>query len=856
MKTGVTAPAELPPGGLPGLDPSWSRLVTAIDRDEVELTWHVLDNGVEDPWMTLLCVHGNPTWSYIWRDLVREAPPGVRVVAVDQLDMGFSERSGSIRRLQRRIEDLGTVSDALQLTGPVVTVAHDWGGPISLGWALDHSSQHVGSVLMNTAVHQPPGSPAPRLIRMARSRAILDQLCVKSPGFIRGTLRLARKPLPQSVKRAYHEPYRSADRRHAIGMFVSDIPLEPDHPSAAALSDIADGLVELKDVPALLLWGPSDPVFSDLYLRDLQARLPQADVHRFAGAGHLLAEDADIATPIFEWLARLGQPESRDEVAPAGRSALWQAIDRRSEDRDVAVVEMKADEAVRSISFADLAGDVRHLAAGLAAAGVSKGDRVALLVPPGIDLTACVYACWRLGAVVVIADAGLGAGGMTKALKSAAPKYLIGITKALVAARSLRWPGQRISVEPISATRSRALRVWTDLGDIRERGARAPQPDPPGDGAVAAVVFTSGATGPAKGVTYRHQQAQAQRDALMRLYDIRQADRLVAAFAPFALYGPTMGIPSVVPDMDVTAPGTLTATGLAAAVGELDATLVFASPAALTNVVATVDELTPKMRQALSGVRLLMSAGAPVPASLLRKVASVVPNAEIHTPYGMTEVLPVADITLEEIESVASGNGVCVGMPVAGVDVAVIPIDENGHASGGLVTDPDVVGEVCIRAPHAKDQYDKLWVTEHASAEPGGWHRSGDVGHIDGQGRLWIEGRMIHIITSPEGLLTPVGIEHAAETVPGVAQAAVVGVGPAGTQQVVVVAALENPVRTPSLAGNELADEVRKAASVPVAAVLVVPSLPVDKRHNSKIDRTRVATWASDVTAGKRMRRL
>ncbi|MDH3518033.1 MAG: alpha/beta fold hydrolase, partial [Acidimicrobiia bacterium] len=152
----VTAgsPAELPPPGLPGLDPSWSRLVATPDLDGVGRTWHLLDNQVEEPSLTLLCVHGNPTWSYLWRRLVRAAPSGVRVIAVDQLDMGYSERTGTTRRLGQRIDDLHALTSALGLTGPVVTVAHDWGGPISLGWAQRNPDIVAGIVLANTAVEQ------------------------------------------------------------------------------------------------------------------------------------------------------------------------------------------------------------------------------------------------------------------------------------------------------------------------------------------------------------------------------------------------------------------------------------------------------------------------------------------------------------------------------------------------------------------------------------------------------------------------------------------------------------------------------------------------------------------------------
>jgi len=856
VTAGPVAPAVLPPPGLPGLDPGWSRLVETPELDGSVRTWHILDNGVTDPTHTLLCVHGNPTWSYLWRHLIAAAPPTVRVIAVDQLDMGFSERTGETRRLGQRVEDLCALTDALNLTGRVVTVAQDWGGPISLGWAERHPDEIAGIVLMNTAVHQPAGSPAPALIRLVRTPGLLETVCITTPTFIRGTMALARPRLDGSVRAAYEAPYRTAERRRAIGEFVEDIPLDPRHPSSAALDRIASELSRLGDVPCLLLWGPSDPVFSDLYLRDLAERLPQAEVHRFMGAGHLTPEDADIAPAIYGWTSQLDDRAASAE-SPQERLPLWAALEERSADDGVAIVEMGSDGPDAAVTFRELDADVRRVAAGLVEFGVEKGDRVALLVPPGVDVAVCVYACWRMGAVVVVADAGLGLRGMSRALKSADPRFLIGIPRALAAARALRWPGVRIAASPVPGARARALDVQATLDDLRARGSGQPVPPAPGPLDAAAIGFTSGATGPAKGVFYRHHQLQAQRDALIDLYGITPDDRLVAAFGPFALYGPAMGISSVVPDMEVTSPGSLTANSLTAAIRAIDATLLFASPAALRNVVATAGDMSEDGTAALAGIRLLMSAGAPVPGAVLRAAGELLPGAEPHTPYGMTEVLPVADISLAEIDAAGSGDGVCVGRPVPGVDVAIDPLVWETAEAPTLSTEPGVVGEVCIRAPHMRDGYDKLWLTEHVASQPEGWHRSGDVGHLDEDGRLWIEGRMGHIVTTPDGPVTPVGIEHVVSAIAGVAAAAVVGVGPPGTQHVVVVV---TPIPRPKRAGladETLADEVRaRVPSTDIAAVLVAPVLPVDKRHNSKIDRTRIARWADRVLAGGRVGRI
>jgi acyl-coenzyme A synthetase/AMP-(fatty) acid ligase len=377
-----------------------------------------------------------------------------------------------------------------------------------------------------------------------------------------------------------------------------------------------------------------------------------------------------------------------------------------------------------------------------------------------------------------------------------------------------------------------------------------PLPAEAGPDDEAAVLFTSGATGPAKGVVYRHRQASAQIAALRGAYGITADDRLVAAFPPFALYGPALGIASAVPA--VLKPGALTAAALADAVAAVDATMVFASPAALRNVVATAAGLDAAQRSVLARVRRVVSAGAPVPASLLHALRAVLPQAAAHTPYGMTEALPVTDVDLAEIDAAGAGNGVCVGRPLPGVDVGVIPLQ-----GGSMTREPDVTGEISVAAPHVKDRYDQLWAVQRASAREPGRHRTGDVGHLDAEGRLWVEGRLVHVVWTADGPVTPVGIEQRAEAVDGIASAAAVGVGPVGTQQVVVVV-----VPSPGIAGRRpgapllavaaLTDAVRAAAGVPVAAVLVAYALPVDIRHAAKIDRTRVAAWAGRVLASER----
>ncbi|ROP61139.1 alpha/beta fold hydrolase [Curtobacterium sp. ZW137] len=889
-----TAPATQPPT-LPGLDPAWSRLVTVPadlpgGSDHHERTWHLLDTagslaalGVE-PVGTLLCVHGNPTWSYLWRSVLRTSlevaaagGPAWRVIAVDQLDMGFSERTGLQRGLPQRVADLGALTDELGLTGPVVTLGHDWGGVVSLGWAVDHPELVVGVATCNTAVHQPDDAPIPAPLRLALRPGLLGRATVVTPAFLETTLAIAHPKLDRPVADAFRAPYRGAARRGGIGGFVADIPVDAAHASAPELDRISTGVAAL-EVPALLLWGPRDPVFLERYLDDLTERLPQADVHRFEGAGHLLPEDADVAGTVFDWLGdRLPDGHVPVGVEPSLPSVsegkddvsrpLWAALDELRDSDEPALVEMAAPGGTRTISWRLLARRIDEVAAGLVDIGVRHGDRVSLLVTPGADLTAALYACVRIGATVVVADAGLGLRGLTRAVKGARPDWIIGALPGLAAARALGWPGRRIATLALPAPARAALRVEHTLASVARRGARrlaagAVLPDAPSSDSPAAVLFTSGSTGPAKGVVYTHGQLGAVRDVLSAQYDVGIGTGLVAGFAPFALLGPALGARSVAPDMDVTAPRTLTARAVAASVSAADATVVFLSPAALANVVATAGDLTDADRAALSRVRLFLSAGAPVSAALLTAATDLMPNASAHTPYGMTEGLLMTDVDLDGIRAAVSASaaagGVCVGRPAASVQVRIAPLDAAGRPTGVLTDDPDVTGEIVVAAPHVRDRYDRLWRTNRASRlgldDPRG-HRTGDVGHLDTSGQLWVEGRLQHVITTPSGVLTPVGPEQRVEQLRDVGRVGVAGIGPVGTQQVVVVAETVPPVRRPGLAPNALAAAVRAAAGVPVAAVLVVPVLPTDIRHNSKVDRAWLSRWASSVLGGGRMTR-
>ncbi len=865
------------PTGLPGFDPAWSHQIEVEDADGILRSWHILDSASpaviassaqdrQEPTLgTVLCVHGNPTWSYLWRRMLAQCPPGWRVIAVDHLGMGYSERLNEPRTLAQRVQDLGALTAALELTGPVVALAHDWGGPIALGWALDHPSELAAVVLTNTAVHQPEDQPKPVAITTTRSRPLLAALTSRTPAFVAATTALSRPALPRAVRRAFAAPYRGADRRDSVRDFVADIPFEQDHRSFRALSEIADGVSSLS-VPALLVWGTADPVFSRRYLLDLESRLPHADVQVYPSASHLVLEDnPEGVEVIWDWIAQhvpavtATAPQHGERPAPGahelGGSAEPVSLRICVDEPDrTAIVELGG--AGSRITQGALNAHVDDVAAGLAAQEVRAGQRVAVLIPPGIDLNTIVYAVWRLGASVVIADAGLGLTRLGAALRGAAPDHVIGIPEALALVRLTRVPGQRLKADAAGLEALTAAATSSTAHPLDEV-------DPQSE---AAVLFTSGATGAPKGVVYTRAQLSAQVTLLRETFDLVKGEGLVAAFAPFALYGPPLGMPCAVPDMDVSAPHTLTAAALAEAVLAVDAQAVFASPAALRNVLATAGDLSEKQRQTLTAPRLVMSAGAPVPVELLMQIRELMPAAATHTPYGMTEVLPVATIdprilTREGTDDGERLDGVCVGVPCAGVQVRISPLDS---AQDDIGTTPNVLGEIVVQAPHLKQRYDRAWAAQRASERPAGWHRTGDVGHLDSAGRLWVQGRRVHMLHTAQGPIAPYPVERRVAGLPGVQEAALVGVGPAGTAQAVVIVVPPERIRrrerlsrrrAPTIADPDLAASVRQAADIPVAAVLLKDWLPVDVRHASKVDRTALAAWAEQQLHGRVPRR-
>jgi olefin beta-lactone synthetase len=519
----------------------------------------------------------------------------------------------------------------------------------------------------------------------------------------------------------------------------------------------------------------------------------------------------------------------------------------------------------RETTFAELDSRCDAIAHGLSDLGLRPGDRAALLVPPGREFVAAAFALFRLGAIPVVADPGMGALALARSLGRAKPRALIGSPAAHVlhAVRSRELSSIRISV----SSGKRRLPGLPTLESIAvpSRGVFRPTEPAPDD--EAAVLFTSGSTGPAKGVVYAHANFLAQLESLRALYAFAEGEVDLACFPLFALFAPALGMACAFPKLDPRRPGRCDPAGIVRAARETGATSTFGSPAIWRRVVPWALERGEK----LPSLRRALVAGAPVEPALVEGLRAILAHgADVHTPYGQTEALPLASISGAEILArrarIEGGAGNCVGRPAPGIEIAVIAVGDRPIArwSEDLRLPRGELGEICARGPVVTRSYaDDPDATAAAKIPDGasirhgpGWHRTGDLGYFDEEGLLWFCGRKSHRLETERGLLAPVPTENVLNRHPRVARTALVGVGPRGRERAaLVVEPVSGAMPRGKAARERFAVEVRELLarrrpdSPPrgpdaLETVLFKSSFPVDARHNAKIRSEELKRWA------------
>ncbi|MDR0354475.1 MAG: alpha/beta fold hydrolase [Deltaproteobacteria bacterium] len=280
---------------------------------------HYVDVGQGPP---AVMVHGNPSWSFMFRRLVKNLT-GFRRLALDHIGLGLSSRpaSGYGFRLQERIDDFAAWIASLNLTEPMHLIVHDWGGPIALGWAGQNPEKIATLTIMNTGLRAPANySPPPQLALFRLSKALRNLLAVNFNLFAGGVVRFCSvRPFRKLAAEGSLAPYRLPAHREALSRFVDDIPIKPTHPSRQALADADRRFERLADKPTLLAWGLKDFVFSQPFFDDFRRRLPNARLLPLPRAGHCLLEDEPET--VFEAIRSLTADYRAPSLALDGTSA-------------------------------------------------------------------------------------------------------------------------------------------------------------------------------------------------------------------------------------------------------------------------------------------------------------------------------------------------------------------------------------------------------------------------------------------------------------------------------------------------------------------------------------------------------
>ncbi len=508
-----------------------------------------------------------------------------------------------------------------------------------------------------------------------------------------------------------------------------------------------------------------------------------------------------------------------------------------------------------SCSYRELDELSDNWARGLQDAGIGRGARTALMVPPGLDFFAVFFALFKVGAVPVLIDPGIGLKPLRACLNEASPEAFIGITRAQLARVLLRWApdsiNKTITIGPRLGWGGHTSRQIVAAGS--KSGGSVLEATRPDD--TAAILFTSGSTGIPKGVVYRHRHFTAQVDMLRQAFGIEPGDINLPTFPPFALFDPALGMTSVIPYMDPTRPARARPELLAQAIERFGVTTIFGSPALLR----VLGDYAQRESRTFTTVKRVISAGAAVPIDVIRKLERALPDdTPLFTPYGATECLPVSnlssqDITPELEQAMNSGAGICVGQPVPPNRVGVISISDQAepYLDDSLLFPPGETGEIVVHGPTTTDQYwrrdEQTRLAKTTDLEGVTWHRMGDVGYIDDAGRLWYCGRKSQRVILAEETLFTDQLEAVFNTHPEVRRTALVGVQRSGrTQAVLCVELLEKRGKADRerIRGDLLAIALGNPRTQRIENILFHPAFPVDIRHNAKIGREKLAAWA------------
>jgi acyl-CoA synthetase (AMP-forming)/AMP-acid ligase II len=496
-----------------------------------------------------------------------------------------------------------------------------------------------------------------------------------------------------------------------------------------------------------------------------------------------------------------------------------------------------------TLNFRELDDEVAVWSVRLRQAGVGPGDRTLVMVRQGLPLIASVFAIFRLGAVPVVIDPGMGLKSFLACVARSSPRALVGIPFAQIISRLFRSAFRSVDVR-VSASSSLTARITATRPKANRVGDASVFPSKSSD--LAAILFTSGSTGQPKGVCYEHGMFEAQVRLIRETYGVERGEVDLPLLPIFALFNPALGMTTIVPEIDPRRPAMFDPAKIVHAIRQENVTNSFGSPMLWRKIAAHCrqENIT------LPSLRRVLCAGAAVPAELWKNSKVFLPTGRLHSPYGATEALPVATISSDEIAT-DSVSGACVGRPVTEMKIKIIAITETVIANIGDARElsSGEIGEIIVHGPVVTKTYDGLpdaTAAAKISSTNGVWHRMGDCGYLDAEGRLWFCGRKAERVVTSGGTLQTEPCEQVFRRHPRAGRCALIGLGERGRQRPAMV--IETLVKDSGEA-RALARELRTLAlqhehTDEIKLFYFRDRFPVDVRHNAKIHRFKLAQWA------------
>lgn len=504
----------------------------------------------------------------------------------------------------------------------------------------------------------------------------------------------------------------------------------------------------------------------------------------------------------------------------------------------------------REWSYAELSNRAERLAVGLRAAGIREGTLCSFMVPPSFDALVLGTALFRVGAVLVgVEPYSHGPRRVAHCLDRVGPEVFFGTPRAHLAKRLFGWGRRTIRQQYVVDGGWPGVESLDDL--LADKSPTEPTPADVDPGDPAVIAFTTGSTGTPKPTVLRRRNFGAMVDLVRDKWSLDNGDDVVdmPTFPMFWIIALSSGGQVVVPPMDFTmkGPGDADPDALLRTIQERGVRSMFGSPALLRNLA----EHARRKSITLPTVRRVVAGGAEVHGPLYSAVKDALgPEGELYSNYGATEALPLCEIDgttvlRETWKRTERGEGLCVGPGLPGVELRIIPATERPIASIDDVEalPPGEVGEVIARSPHISEDYfrDPAATAANKVPDPDGtvWHRLGDVGFLDEQGRLWLGGRRSHRVVTPDKVYLPLQVEPVVATHPAVRRAALVSVPRAGAfVPAVCVERSTDDRRDTATVVAELRELVdRYPTTRGITEFVEVRRLPVDRRHNAKIDR-------------------